>query len=73
MVAADNMRRGSQRVGFVENGVGDGDSEVGDGPAMNEIAKVDDPDNALIARINVVTAIDNDVVVIGVVLYHAAA
>ena len=68
MIASDDKCCNRQRVGFVENRIGDGDGRIADRIAVDHIAKVDDPDDLLVAHVDVCSAADNNVVIICVIV-----
>ena len=62
-----------ERIRLVEDGVGDGQRQVADGVAVDHVAEIDQPDDALVPRVQVRAAADQDVVVVGIVVDDAGA
>jgi hypothetical protein len=64
LVAAYDRHRGIERIGLAEDGVGNGDGEVGDRVGVHDIAEIDDSGDL---------PIDKDVVVVWIVMRRRAA
>src|SRR5262245_13128775 len=73
MVALDDFNRGSQRVGFVKRGVSDRDGEIGHGETVDQIAEINQPDDALVFRTEIIAAADDHIVIVRVVVNRALA
>ena len=66
LVAAHDGDGGGQRIGLAEDGVGDGDREIGDRVGVDDVAEVEDAGD-------LPSDSDQHVVVVGIVVHGGAA
>src|SRR5689334_2161624 len=73
MIASNYLRCNCQRVHLIKNSIGNGHSQIANGIAINHVAKIDQSDNVLRPRTEIVPTTCQQVEIVGVIVSDAPA